>query len=106
MTLAHKAFAELAGTFAVIFVGGGTLILSERFPNLVPSFCVPVSWGLIVCLMILVAGKISGAHFNPAVTLAFAVAKKLPPIQVLIYWGSQFIGGVAAVLLLMALQKT
>ena len=74
----HKAVAEMVGTFAVIFVGGGSIVLSERYPQAFPTFCIPIAWGLAVTLMIFAAGRISGAHFNPAVTLAFAVAKRIP----------------------------
>jgi aquaporin NIP len=101
--LTQKALAEMIGTFAVIFVGGGSIILSER--HLVPSFCVPIAWGLMVCLMIIAVGHISGAHFNPAVTLAFTVAKGFPITQVPVYWLSQFIGGVTAIALLAVLKK-
>jgi aquaporin NIP len=103
MTLFFKALAEMGGTFALIFVGGASIILTER--NILPSICVPIAWGLMVFLMIIAVGHISGAHFNPAVTLAFAVAKRIPVDQIWFYWASQAVGGVAAVNLLRVLGK-
>ena len=105
MLMAIKALAEMAGTFAVIFVGGGSILLAERYPDFFPSFGVAVAFGLIITLMILSLGHLSGAHFNPAVTLAFAVAKRFPPAQIAVYWLSQCAGGLAAAVLLTALRK-
>ena len=105
MTLVSKALAEMIGTFTVIFVGGGSIVLTEKYPNLVPSFIIPLTWGLIIGLMILAVGGISGAHFNPAVTLAFAAAKRLPAVHVPVYWFSQCTGGLMAIGLLIFLRK-
>ena len=103
MLLTHKILAEVMGTFTMIFVGGGSIILSER--NIISPIFIPIAWGLTICLMIFAVSNISGAHFNPAVTLAFAIAKRLPASQVAFYWGSQFLGGVLAVILLGVLNK-
>ena len=103
--LIQKALAEIIGTFAMIFVGGGSILLSERYPNIIPAYIVPIVWGLTICLMIFAVGRISGAHFNPAVTLAFVVSKRLPMTQLLLYWGSQFLGGLVAIGLLQVLKK-
>ncbi len=103
MNLFCKVLAEMGGTFAVIFVGGASIILSEK--QILPPICIPIAWGLMVCLMIMAVGHISGAHFNPAVTIAFAVAKRIPASQILFYWTSQIAGGLAAVTLLGALNK-
>ena len=105
MILVHKILAETAGTFAMVFAGYGTLLLSEKYPHAVPAFCVPLVFGLVITGMIFAFGHVSGAHFNPAVTLAFAAAKRLPLNQIFIYWGSQFLGGLAAIGLLSVLQN-
>ncbi|MBP9733037.1 MAG: aquaporin [Candidatus Omnitrophica bacterium] len=104
MLLSHKALAEVIGTFAMIFIGGGSMILAERFPQ-IPGIFIPAAWGGIIALMILAVGNISGAHFNPAVTLAFAAFKRLPAEQIPVYWLSQFAGGLMAVTLLGVLKK-
>ncbi len=100
-----RMMAEIAGTFTMIFIGGGAIVLTERFPQAFPSFIVPVAWGGIIMLMIFAVGHISGAHFNPAVTLAFAVSGRLPAVQVPVYWAGQFAGGLAAIALLETLKK-
>lgn len=103
MTLLPKILAEMAGTFMMIFVGGGSILLVEK--NMIPAFWIPIAWGSVIGLMIVAMGSISGAHFNPAVTLAFAVTKRLPASLVMVYWGSQMFGGLCAVGLLGILQK-
>ena len=101
----NKLLAEIFGTFMLVFIGGGSILLSEKYPHIFPAFCIPIAWGLTISVMIWVVGGVSGAHFNPAVTLAFAVAKRFPPAQVLTYWASQLLGGILAVGLLTILQK-
>ena len=103
MTPVYKALAEMGGTFALIFVGGASIILTER--HILPPISVPIAWGFMVFLMIIAVGHISGAHFNPAVTFAFVVAKRIPASQILFYWSSQIIGGIAAVSLLKVLNR-
>lgn len=105
MSLIFKAAAETAGTFTMIFVGGGSIVLCERFPQAVPPWIVPLAWGATIALMIFAVGPVSGAHFNPAVTLTFAVAKRLPAAQVWVYWTSQFAGGLLALGLLEVLKR-
>ena len=96
----------MIGTFAVIFVGYGSIVLSEKYPHIFPAWTVPLAWGFIVCIMIIVVGKISGAHFNPAVSLAFTVAGRIPIAQLAVYGFSQLIGGVGAIYVLTVLQKS
>lgn len=103
MNLFYKALAEMGGTFALIFVGGGSIVLCER--HFLPPICIPLAWGLMVFLMIVAVGPISGAHFNPAVTLAFAAVKRIPWNQIWFYWTSQLAGGLAAVTILRVIQK-
>ena len=103
MLLAHKILAEMIGTFTMIFVGGGSIILAER--HILPSFCIPIAWGLTIALMIFAVGHVSGAHFNPAVTLAFAVSNRIAFSDIPLYWGSQLCGGLMAVGLLEVLRK-
>lgn len=103
--LAQKAFAEIIGTFMMIFVGGGSILLAERFPQIFPAFMIPLAWGAVIALMIMAVGPVSGAHFNPAVTLAFVAAKRVPASALYLYWPSQFFGGLLAVNLLGVLKK-
>ncbi len=95
-----KAMAEAIGTFSVVFAGSGAIMVAERFPGTISASAIPLVFGLAVAAMIYAVGHISGAHFNPAVTLAFAVARHFPKKQVLQYWLAQFLGAIAAVALL------
>ena len=105
MLISHKAIAEIIGTFTMISVGGGSILLCEKFPQIFHPFIIPITWGLIIAVMIFAMGHISGAHFNPAVTLAFAVTKRIPSTQVPLYWMSQCVGGLGAALLLIMLRR-
>lgn len=96
----RKALAEFIGTFALVFVGCGTVMVAERFPEAVAPGAVPIAFGLVVAAMIYSVGHISGAHFNPAVSLAFAVGKHFPLPQLVGYWLAQFLGAMGAMVLL------
>ena len=63
---------------------------------------VALSFGLVIMAMIYAVGHVSGAHFNPAVTLGFALTRHFPWPRVALYWGAQAIGAIAAALLLRA----
>ena len=71
-------------------------MVAERFPGTLSHSAISVIFGLAVAVMIYAVGHISGAHFNPAVTLAFAAARHFPFEEVLAYWASQFVGAFAA----------
>jgi len=101
--LMKKALAELIGTFTMVFAGCGSVMVAERFPGTISHAGVSVVCGLAVAVMIYAVGHISGAHFNPAVTLAFAVARHFLFNQVLVYWASQITGAVLAIGVLKAI---
>ncbi|MDA8792193.1 aquaporin [Bacteriovoracaceae bacterium] len=69
--------AEFIGTFFLVFFGCGSMILAELNPEFNGSF-IPIIWGGAVSIMIYAVGHISGAHFNPAVTIAFWGVKRFP----------------------------
>lgn len=71
-------------------------MVAERYPGTLSHASISVIFGLAVAVMIYAVGHISGAHFNPAVTLAFAAARHFPFEEVLSYWISQFAGALAA----------
>ncbi len=104
MLLRSQAIAEALGTFAIAFAGCGSVMVAERFPQGgLSSVETAVVFGLAVATMIFALGRVSGAHFNPAVTLAFAVARLFPARRVLSYWAAQIAGAVAAIALLSGL---
>ncbi|WP_341216555.1 aquaporin [uncultured Wocania sp.] len=93
-------YAETIGTFAMVFCGCGAMTINEITNGSISHVGVAITWGLIVMAMIYAFGEISGAHFNPAVTIGFAVAKKFAWKQVPKYIISQFIGAFLAIFIL------
>lgn len=92
----NKYIAEAIGTFALVFCGTGAIIINEVSGGTVGHIGIAMTFGFIVTAMIYSIGDISGAHINPAVTIAFAVAGKFPTPQVLPYIVAQILGGVLA----------
>jgi MIP family channel proteins len=96
-SLGRRAMAEAIGTFALVFAGCGTAMVSERFPGSVAPGALPIVFGLVVGAMIYAVGHLSGAHFNPAVTLGFAVSGRFPMREVPMYWIAQCAASMAAI---------
>jgi len=95
-----KLIAEALGTFTMIFCGTGAMTINEITNGDISHVGVAMTWGLIVMAMIYAFGEISGAHFNPAVTISFAFAKKFEWTNVPKYIGAQLIGAICASALL------
>lgn len=91
-----KYLAEIIGTFALIFCGTGAIIINQESNGAVSHVGIAITFGLIVSAMIYSIGEISGAHLNPAVTIAFWVAKSFPAKDILPYILSQGIGAFLA----------
>jgi aquaporin NIP len=97
--LARSLVAEAIGTFALVFAGCGAIMVDARTGAL-GHVGVAISFGLVIMVMIYAVGHISGAHFNPAVTLAFATSRHFPAARVPAYWAAQLAGATAAGLVL------
>ena len=95
-----KCVAEFIGTFALVFCGTGAIVIDQETHGAVSHAGIAITFGLIVMCMIYALGNISGAHLNPAVSIAFTVAGKFPLQQLLPYIFSQLSGAVAASLVL------
>ncbi|AJR03900.1 MIP family channel protein [Siansivirga zeaxanthinifaciens CC-SAMT-1] len=95
-----KFYAEMIGTFAMIFCGCGAMTINEITNGSITHVGVAATWGLIVMAMIYAFGETSGAHFNPAVTLGFALAKKFSWNKVPKYILAQATGGILAACML------
>lgn len=96
----RKYIAELIGTFALVFCGTGAVIIDQQTAGMVTHVGVAITFGFIVMAMIYSLGDISGAHLNPAVSIAFTVAKRFPAKELLPYIISQVAGATLASLLL------
>jgi glycerol uptake facilitator protein len=95
MPLAGACLAEFVGTFVLILVGDGA-VAAAVFAGAVDGWGVAVLWGLAVTFGIYVAGPVSGAHFNPAVTITMALFRGFPAKRILPYILSQIVGAFAA----------
>ncbi len=95
-----RYIAEVIGTFSLIFCGTGAMTINEVTGGDVTHVGIAITWGLIVMAMIYAFGDISGAHFNPAVTIAFAYAKKFKWSEVPKYIIAQCAGAILASILL------
>ena len=91
-----KPISEFLGTFAIVFFGCGTAIIAPENSGIL----VPAVFGMTVALMIYALGHLSGAHFNPTVTLAFAVTGRFPWKELPVYWIAQCTAALAACLAL------
>lgn len=99
----HKLAAEAVGTFALVFAGTGAVVVDAETGGGVGHVGIGLTFGLVLMAMIYAVGHVSGAHFNPAVTLGFAVGRHFPWALVPRYWAAQLLGSVAASLLLRGL---
>lgn len=92
----RKYVGEAIGTFALVFCGTGAIVVDEQTNGAVTHVGIAITFGFIVMAMIYALGTISGAHLNPAVTIAFTLAKRFQLKQVLPYIISQVIGAFLA----------
>src|SRR3982074_711250 len=103
----RRGVAEFIGTFTLIFIGVGSIVAAEQIHD--PSLIgVALAHGLAIAVMVSALGHISGAHFNPAVTIGFWVTKRVNTVDTILYWAAQLAGATAAAFLLKAVvpEKT
>jgi aquaporin NIP len=99
--LARACGAEAVATFTLVFAGCGAIMVAADTGSF-GNVGIAAVFGLAVMTMIYAVGHISGAHLNPAVTLAFALTRHLPARHVAAYWAAQVSGAIAAAALLRA----
>jgi aquaporin Z len=101
MSLIRKCLAEFFGTFWLVFGGCGAAVLAAAFPGLGIGFLgVSLAFGLTVLTMAYAVGHISGAHFNPAVSVGLWIGGRFPLKDLVPYIVSQVLGAVAAAVVL------
>jgi aquaporin Z len=99
----RRLFAEAWGTFLLVLVAAGGGVVREVTGGGLSLAMIVVAPGLMVMAIIYFMGSVSGAHLNPAVSLAFAVRRNFPWRRVPGYWVAQLIGGIAAAAFLRAM---
>jgi aquaporin NIP len=92
----RRSVAEIIGTFALVFCGTGAIIIDKETGGAVTHVGIAITFGLIVMTMIYGLGEISGAHLNPAVSIAFSLAGRLPVKTLASYIISQVTGALIA----------
>jgi aquaporin NIP len=97
---------EFLGTFALVFCGTGAIVINQEAGGVITQVGIAVVFGLIVMAMILSLGHVSGAHINPAVTIALSVAKKFKRQNIIPYILAQLAGACLASFILKNLFPT
>jgi aquaporin NIP len=91
-----KLLAEFLGTYALVFAGTGAIIINQEAHGVITHVGIAITFGLVVMSMIYAFGEISGAHLNPAVSIAFTLAGRFDAKQLGLYILTQFAGALAA----------
>ncbi len=93
--------AEAIGTFALVFAGAGAIMVDAK-THALGHVGVAITFGLVIMAMIYAVGHVSGAHFNPAVSFAFALTRHFSWPRTIAYWAAQVSGAVLAATVLRA----
>jgi aquaporin NIP len=98
-TVGRLMLAESVGTFALVFFGCGAIMVDARDGGL-GVIGIALAFGVVIAAMVAMLGHVSGAHFNPAVTLALAARRAMPASLIPPYLAAQLVGATAAALTL------
>jgi aquaporin NIP len=98
----RRAAAEALAAFALVFAGCGAIVADDRYDGALGAVGVSLVFGLIIMAMIYATGHLSGAHINPAVTVAFTLTRHFAVRDAAAYIAAQLAGAVAGALLLLA----
>lgn len=98
----NKLIAELIGTFCLVFAGCGAIVANSVLGGAVTHVGIAMTFGLVVLAMIYSVGNISGAHLNPAVTIGFCAAGRMPWKEAPAFILSQCVGAILAGAVLIA----
>jgi aquaporin NIP len=100
--LARRAAAEGLAAFALVFAGCGAIVANAHYGGVLGAVGIGLVFGLVIMVMVYATGHLSGAHINPAVTIAFTLTRHFPRREALGYIGAQLSGAALAGLLLLA----
>jgi MIP family channel proteins len=101
-SLPRRAAAEGLAAFALVFAGCGAAVTNARYHGALGSVGIALVFGLVIMVMIYATGHLSGAHINPAVTVAFTLTRHFPARDAAAYIAAQVAGATAGALLLLA----
>jgi MIP family channel proteins len=101
--LLRRAAAEGIGAFALVFAGCGAIVTEAEHPGTLGTVGIAFTFGLVIMAMVYATGHLSGAHLNPAVTLAFALTRHFPARETVAYIAAQVAGALTAAGLLAAI---
>jgi MIP family channel proteins len=102
LPLWRRAGAEALAAFALVFAGCGAVVANQKYDGALGSVGVSLVFGLVIMVMIYATGHLSGAHINPAVTIAFTVTRHFSPRDAVAYIAAQLAGATAGALVLLA----
>jgi aquaporin NIP len=100
--LLRRSLAEGLAAFALVFAGCGAVVTNAVHGGALGAVGVSATFGLVIMAMIYATGHLSGAHINPAVTIAFTLTRHFPPRDALAYVAAQLAGATAAAFVLLA----
>lgn len=100
--LGRRALAEGLAAFALVFAGCGAIVADAEYGGALGAVGVALVFGLVIMVMVYATGHLSGAHINPAVTVAFTLTRHFPARDAAAYVAAQVIGATAAALVLLA----
>ncbi|MEY2516642.1 MAG: aquaporin [bacterium] len=100
--LLRRSFAEALAAFALVFAGCGAIVTDATRDGALGATGVAAVFGLIIMVMVYATGHLSGAHINPAVTIAFTLTRHFPVRDAAAYVVAQLVGATAGALLLLA----
>jgi aquaporin NIP len=101
--LARRVLAEGLAAFALVFAGAGAIVADAAYGGVLGHVGIALVFGLVIMSMVYATGHLSGAHINPAVTVAFTLTRHFPARDAIAYAAAQLLGATAASLLLLGL---
>jgi aquaporin NIP len=101
-SLPRRALAEALAAFTLVFAGCGAIIADAKYQGTLGTVGIALVFGLVIMAMIYATGHLSGAHINPAVTVAFTLTRHFPLRHALAYVPAQLAGAIAAAAVLRA----
>src|SRR5204863_6636293 len=99
--LGRRALAEGFAAFALVFAGCGAIVSNASYDSALGTVGIALVFGLVIMVMIYATGHLSGAHINPAVTIAFTLTRHFPTREAVAYAAAQLAGATAAALVLL-----